>query len=269
MATYVPPKRATELIFYVGLVSQADTKLFQSNPTIAAGDFKVSIDGGALNNPTTLPSVLPASSKAVKITLSTSEMTGDNIQVICSDAAGAEWCDLIINIQTAAQQIDDLSTAASITALPAAIWDRLTSALTTVGSIGKLLVDRIDAAITSRMATFTLPTNFSALSIDANGRVKALVGLTKNTAFANFQFRMVDDAGNPVTGLTNASFTTKTFTIAGGAQGTITGTITEDPGLDGFYLVSLLAAELNGNSISFVFGTASTIQTALTVWPSQ
>lgn len=33
-----------------------------------------------------------------------------------------------------------------------AIWDALTSALTTVGSIGKLLVDRIDAAITSRLA---------------------------------------------------------------------------------------------------------------------
>lgn len=31
-----------------------------------------------------------------------------------------------------------------------AIWDALTSALTTVGSIGKLLVDRIDAAISSR-----------------------------------------------------------------------------------------------------------------------
>lgn len=33
-----------------------------------------------------------------------------------------------------------------------AIWDALTAALTTVGSIGKLLVDNIDAAITSRLA---------------------------------------------------------------------------------------------------------------------
>jgi hypothetical protein len=32
-------------------------------------------------------------------------------------------------------------------------------------------VSRIDAAISSRMATFTLPTNFSSLVIDANGRV--------------------------------------------------------------------------------------------------
>lgn len=36
-----------------------------------------------------------------------------------------------------------------------AIWDALTSALTTVGSIGKRIVDNLDAAISSRMATFT------------------------------------------------------------------------------------------------------------------
>ncbi len=107
----------------------------------------------------------------------------------------------------------------------------------------------------------------TAASIGA--KLKALqIGIQKNTAFANFQFRMVDDAGDPVTGLVNADFTTKTFSIAGGAQGTITGAVTEDPGLDGFYLVSLLAAELNGNSVSLVFDTATTIQTALTIWPS-
>jgi hypothetical protein len=37
-------------------------------------------------------------------------------------------------------------------AIAAAVWNALTSGLTTVGSIGKLLVDRIDAAITSRAA---------------------------------------------------------------------------------------------------------------------
>lgn len=52
-----------------------------------------------------------------------------------------------------------------------AIWDALTSALTTVGSVGKLLVDNLNATISSRMATFTLPTNFSSLSISAAGRV--------------------------------------------------------------------------------------------------
>jgi len=52
-----------------------------------------------------------------------------------------------------------------------AIWDALTSALSTASSIGKLLVDNINAAITSRMATFTLPGNFSVLNITSDGNV--------------------------------------------------------------------------------------------------
>ncbi len=117
MASYVTPKRATEFIFYVGLVSQADTKLFQTNPTLAAGDVKVSIDGGSLNNLTTLPVVTPASSKAVKVTVSAAEMTGDNIQLIFSDASGAEWCDCEVNIQTTVSQVDDLALATAFTTI--------------------------------------------------------------------------------------------------------------------------------------------------------
>lgn len=50
-----------------------------------------------------------------------------------------------------------------------AIWDALTSALTAVGSIGKFLIDRLDAAISSRMATFTYtaPDNSSVTAIKA------------------------------------------------------------------------------------------------------
>lgn len=59
-----------------------------------------------------------------------------------------------------------------------AIWDALTSALTTVNSIGKLLVTDLDATVSSRMATFTLPSNFSSLVIDSTGRVNAfLIGI--------------------------------------------------------------------------------------------
>ena len=109
MATYNTPKRATAFKMYVGLVSQADTKLLKSNPTIAAGDFKVSKDGGAFANLTTLPSVAPAAGAAVMVDLSATEMTADNVVVTCIDAAGAEWCDQFINIQTTARQLDDLA----------------------------------------------------------------------------------------------------------------------------------------------------------------
>lgn len=50
-----------------------------------------------------------------------------------------------------------------------AIWDALTSALTTVGSIGKLLVDNINATISSRLASasYTAPDNTSITAIKA------------------------------------------------------------------------------------------------------
>lgn len=109
MATYVPAKVSTQFIFFASLVSQANTKIMQVNPTIASGDFKVSIDGGALANLATLPTVTPAGGSMVKFTLSTAEMAGANATVVCLDAAGSEWCDLTINIPTAARQIDDLA----------------------------------------------------------------------------------------------------------------------------------------------------------------
>jgi len=45
----------------------------------------------------------------VKFSLSTSEMNGDNITIVCSDAAGLEWCDMIINLQTVLRKFDDLA----------------------------------------------------------------------------------------------------------------------------------------------------------------
>ena len=104
-----PAKKNTAFIFYMSLVSQANTKIMQAAPTLAAGDFQVSIDGGALANLTTLPTVTPAAGKMVKLSLSAAEMNGDNLTVVCSDAAGAEWCDATVNIQTNVRSIDDLA----------------------------------------------------------------------------------------------------------------------------------------------------------------
>lgn len=108
MADYGIPKSGVAYIFYGCLVQQADTRLFKSAPTLAAGDFKVSIDGGAFANLTTLPTNTPGTF-SVKFSLSASEMTGDNILVVASDAAGAEWCDQCWNIQTSPRGIADLA----------------------------------------------------------------------------------------------------------------------------------------------------------------
>ena len=108
MADYAIPKSGVAYIFYGCLVSQADTKLFKSGPTLAAGDFKVSIDGGAFANLATLPTNTPGTF-AVKFSLSAAEMTGDNILIVASDVAGAEWCDQCWNIQTSPRGIADLA----------------------------------------------------------------------------------------------------------------------------------------------------------------
>lgn len=96
----------------------------------------------------------------------------------------------------------------------------------------------------------------------ANRRAAGVLGYT---AFANFQFRMMSAAGTPVTGKTNSDFSKKKYSIAGGAFGTLSGTITEDSGGEGFYLISLAAAELSGKSVSLVFGCTGAVDTPLTL----
>lgn len=105
MAGY-PIKKNTAFTFYVALTSQASRPQFQANPTLAAGDVKVAIDDGALNDLATLPDAQPDGSKVVRVQLSQAEMNGDTIQVLFSDAAGAEWDDLFVEIVTGAGQID-------------------------------------------------------------------------------------------------------------------------------------------------------------------
>lgn len=109
MASYVTPKKNTAWVGYIALVDQSNTKVLKANPTIAAGDFKISKDGGAFANLTNLPTVTPASGTAVQLSLTSTEMNADNIVIACIDAAGAEWCDQFINLQTSARQIDDLA----------------------------------------------------------------------------------------------------------------------------------------------------------------
>lgn len=102
-APYNPPVKGEDFIIYISVEDYANPGRIKTNPTIAAGDFKVSIDGGALANLATLPTVTPASGPLVKITLSTSEMNGDSIAVVCADQTSPpEWSDLTIPILTVA-----------------------------------------------------------------------------------------------------------------------------------------------------------------------
>lgn len=125
-------------------------------------------------------------------------------------------------------------------------------------------LSRIDTNIASRMATFTLPTNFSALSIDANGRVKALVGFTKGVS-AVVPFEMFDSTNHaPKTG---ASFTARLVKQDSGAYATTTNTVTEIA--NGSYIITLTAAEMTGNAIVLRLKATGCDDSVLVILPSQ
>ena len=100
------PKKGEAYVFYIGLTDSLDAEAFKANPTIAAGDFQISKDGGAFTNLTTLPSVDPAGSVGVKVSLSADEMSADKIQILAQDQAGDEWFEVLAFIDAPTGNID-------------------------------------------------------------------------------------------------------------------------------------------------------------------
>lgn len=87
------PKKNTAFKFSLPLVVYGGDD-HKAAPTLAAGDFQVSIDGGAFANLTNLPAETAASSKQVEFSLTAAEMNGDRIYVRCIDQTPIkEWKD--------------------------------------------------------------------------------------------------------------------------------------------------------------------------------
>jgi len=105
------PKKGVPYTLSRALLSQASPGSFQVNPTIAAGDFQISKDGGAFANLTNLPFVLPAGSRWVQFVLTATEMNADRVTIQGIDQAGAEWGDFGESFDTSVQIVDDIPTA--------------------------------------------------------------------------------------------------------------------------------------------------------------
>ena len=102
-APYNPPVKGEDFIIYIALQSATDPKSFKAAPTITAGDFKVKKDGGSPTNLTTLPAIDAGGEVAVKVSLTATEMTADNVVIIGIDqTATKEWADFILSIPTTA-----------------------------------------------------------------------------------------------------------------------------------------------------------------------
>lgn len=103
MPAYNPPVKNEDFIIRIALDTYADPGNFKASPTITAGDFKVDKDGGGLTNLSTLPSVDPAGSVLVKVTLSATEMNADVVTLVAIDQTSPkEWSDMVISIPTTA-----------------------------------------------------------------------------------------------------------------------------------------------------------------------
>ena len=136
----VPIKKNTASQYaYVMLFDGADTV---TTPTIAAGDFKLSLDDGAEANPATLPAESPAGSGWVKIVFSQAETNGDVIKVRWSDVVGAEWDDGGVTWRTSSVVLSDLPTSAAAASASANAGeiliyrgDSMSQAITDLGDI--------------------------------------------------------------------------------------------------------------------------------------
>lgn len=152
MASQVPPVNASEFIFYWALVSRADANILQVNPTLAAGDVTVSVDGVDFGNIDTLPVVLPAGGVAIKVVVSAAEMTGDNTNILFHDVAGAEWADTMINAQSVARLFNKLAFSGAENAID----------VTSGGAVG------LDWGNIENKTTANLLTGTTVASVDAD-----------------------------------------------------------------------------------------------------
>ena len=162
MASKWPPVKNQEFIFRCVLFAQSDNQI-KANPTTAAGDWKVSTDGGAFANLATLPDVDPDTTAQVKVTLSASEMNGDEIMVTAIDASGDEWHSAAWVIHTVGQTLDTMDA-------------NIDSILADTGTDGVVLAND---AITA--AKFDETTAFPLKSADTGATAVARTGADSDT----------------------------------------------------------------------------------------
>lgn len=99
-------------------------------------------------------------------------------------------------------------------------------------------------------------------TVDSANSVKMQSGVKKNIARNNFEFTMRTTSGAYATGLT----VTATRSIDGGAFAACTNSVTEVS--NGTYKISLSAADLNGDTVTFRFSASGALDTFVAVIPA-
>ncbi len=243
---------STFTYYLPGLEDQANPGLFKSSPTIAAGDFTISTNGGAFEAMDNTPTVKPTGGKQIEFILSAAETTaagdGGTIVIECSDASGAEWFDVAINVPVRAADLSVLGGTAQ-TGDAYAVVTNATYGLDKLARTGadsdtlKTLSDQIDTVSASTIAAAVWAVASGSGAEDTYGNI--LDDLTEEAA-GTYRFTTaalaqapggggtlysysstVDDGSNPLDGVfiqcsTNASFTNIIGTTYSNASGAYT-----------------------------------------------
>lgn len=173
---------------------------YKANPTLASGDVKVSKDGGAEANLTTLPSASPASSSYVRVALSATEMSAARVVVTFVDQTGPkEWEDQRIIIHTyghasAMYQIDlSDSVRMGLTALPNAAAEAAGGLYTRgsgAGQINQPANGQVDANVAAMTNGVITAAKFGAGAIDSAAIAANAIGASQiaSNAFTSAKF---------------------------------------------------------------------------------
>jgi hypothetical protein len=195
--------------FGVGLFDQSDVKLLVANPTIAAGDFTRSINGGAFANLDNLPTVTPAGGTRVEVTLSAAEgntaATGGNIFVRWIDQAGAEWCDGFAEVRYSAYWLDTV--VSTLLSAVNAVCGCVSNAILSFPSVKKVLQQSDDPLFLYRGDTWT----------------QTITGLGDLTGYDDIWFGIKDDKDDTDTQATVLISADNGLEIIDGATATVPG----------------------------------------------
>jgi hypothetical protein len=223
----------------------------------------------------------------------TTAVTGRDIgaSVLLSNGTGTGQISLSAGAVTVGTNNDKTGyalTSAEHTSISGDVWDALRSGHTVTGSFGQGVasvqgnvtgsvgsmadagasltslgdtrIAHLDANVSSRMATFVLPTNFSNLSIDAGGSVPIQSNVKKN-AQTMISFVMTDSTTNaPKTGLT----VTATRSLDGGTFAACANAPVEIS--NGWYTLTLAASDMNAHVVALRFTATGANDQDLTIY---
>lgn len=199
---YAPAVKNQQLLERISLEDFGTPGAFKATPTIAAGDFKVDIDGAGFNNLGTLPTVSPAGGVAVLITLSAAEMNGDVITVTCIDQTSPkEWADYVFCIQTTALAYGALQPATAGRTLvvdAAGLADANMVKAGPTGAGSAITARDIGASVLLSTGTGTGQLDFTSGVVKANLAQILGTALTETAGQIAAAFKKVFDVAAPV-----------------------------------------------------------------------